>query len=140
MDSWDAFLRSRGAGLSILEISPGWNQHWKKVPGSSYRSVDYPEFDISREALPERFDVVIADQVLEHVLDVDSAVANIHEMVAPGGHALIATPFLFRVHGRPNDFRRWTEAGLRHLLVSNGFADEDLQTFSWGNKGSLERP
>jgi SAM-dependent methyltransferase len=134
MESWEAFLRKRAPIHKMLEISPGWNAHWKTMPVTSYHSVDFPDFDIGQETLPELFDVVIADQVLEHVRDVDAAVRNIREMVAPGGHALIATPFLFRVHGRPNDFRRWTEVGLRQLLVANGFAEDALETFSWGNK------
>jgi SAM-dependent methyltransferase len=134
IESWRNFFRRQDVIGDILEISPGWNGTWRSIPCKSYSSCDYPDFDIARETLPRQFDYVIADQVLEHVLDADAAMKNIYAMVKPGGYALIATPFLFRVHARPHDFRRWTEAGLRHLLQNGGFADQDIESFSWGNK------
>ena len=99
-----------------------------------YESVEYPVFDICRDVLPRHFDIVIADQVLEHVQKPAEAAANIRKMLRSGGHALIATPFLFRVHGRPNDFTRWTEDGLRQLLLGAGFDNAEIKTASWGNK------
>jgi len=134
IEAFEDFLRSRPGQTDVIEISPGWNNHWSKLPFRSYRSVDYPEFDICRQALPEQFDIVIADQVLEHVARPHEAVRNIKAMLRPGGTALIATPFLFRVHARPHDYSRWTPAGLRSLLIEGGFTDDAIQTESWGNK------
>lgn len=134
IESWERFFKESESPSDVLEISPGWNGYWESMPMRSYQSVAYPDFDIASDVLPDRFDVIIADQVLEHVREVDAAVGNIRQMLTPGGYSLIATPFLFRVHGRPHDFRRWTEEGLRSLLTSNGFKDENVRTFSWGNK------
>nr|WP_287096061.1 methyltransferase domain-containing protein [Mesorhizobium sp.] len=57
----------------------------------------------------------MADQVLEHVHRPLAAAQNIHAMTRPGGWAMVATPFLFRVHARPHDYKpldsRRTEAG-----------------------------
>lgn len=39
------------------------------------------------------FDLVIANHVLEHVADVASALAEISRVLAPGGHAILQTPF-----------------------------------------------
>ncbi|MBZ9857283.1 hypothetical protein LB566_26150 [Mesorhizobium sp. CA13] len=63
-----------------------------------------------------------------------TAAANIHAMTKPGGWAMVATPFLFRVHARPHDYNRWTPAGLRQLMIEGGFAEDDVQAFGWGNK------
>lgn len=132
IEAFAEFLAAR-PDASVLEISPGWNSCWKSRC-ANYRSVDYPEFDICEAPLRERFDIVIADQVLEHVREPARAARNIHAMVADDGHAMIATPFLFRVHARPHDYNRWTESGIRQLLVDAGFADERIETRSWGNK------
>ena len=137
IDSFHGFLQSRGAIGDVLEISPGWNQTWKRLPAASYTTVDYPGFDICRDVLPRRFDIVIADQVLEHVPGPVRAVHNVREMLEPGGHALIATPFLFRVHARPHDYHRWTEAGLRQLLLDGGFGENDVSVHSWGNRACV---
>lgn len=118
---------------SVLEISPGWNTYWKQRC-NNYRAVDYPDFDICRHSLAEQFDIVIADQILEHVLRPIEATRNIHGMVKPGGYAMIATPFLFRVHARPHDYNRWTAAGLKQLLVEAGFDEPEIEVDQWGNR------
>ena len=50
---------------------------------------------------PARYDVVICEQVLEHVLDPGAAAANLRGLCAPGGHVVVSTPFLIRVHELP---------------------------------------
>ncbi len=117
----------------VFEVSPGWNKYWKSRC-KNYKSADYPEFDICKQRMVDQFDIVIVDQVLEHVADPERAIRNIHAMIKPGGLALIATPFLFRVHARPHDFTRWTQEGLVEILARNGFEKDCIQADSWGNK------
>lgn len=101
---------------------------------TDYHSAEYPEFDICTDRLDDQFQIVIADQVLEHVRRPIEATRNIFAMTAPGGWAMVATPFLFRVHARPDDYRRWTPAGLKQLLVEGGFPAERVKVFAWGNR------
>lgn len=61
-----------------------------------------------------------------------AAAQNIHAMTRPGGWAMVATPFLFRVHARPHD--RWTPAGLKQVMVDGGFPKSEIEVFGWGNK------
>jgi len=131
--AFEQFLRDHAQVGAVLEISPDWNSSWSEFC-SSYSFVNYPEFDICKDVHPDKFDIVIADQVLEHVADPRAAIRNIHAMLKPGGYAMIATPFLFRVHARPHDYSRWTEAGLKALLEQNGFMPAHIYTSSWGNK------
>jgi len=128
--------------LEVLEISGG-NQWTREFAFKSYESTNYPGFDICAEAMPRQFDLVIADQVFEHLQWPYRAGRNVWSMLKPGGHLLIATPFLVRVHRAPIDCSRWTADGLRFLLQECGFADEDIQADSWGNRscvrGNLNR-
>ncbi|MBZ9962821.1 class I SAM-dependent methyltransferase [Mesorhizobium sp. BR1-1-2] len=117
----------------VIEISPGWNRYWKAMC-PNYRSVDFPDFDICKDRTDEQYSIVIADQVLEHVQRPQAAARNIHAMTREGGWAMVATPFLFRVHARPHDYNRWTPAGLKQLMVDGGFAEDNVQAFGWGNK------
>lgn len=134
IEAFSDFLEAEGRTRKrVLEVSPGWNTRWKDMC-ADYTSVDYPDYDICNEPLPDAFDVVIADQVLEHVRHPVSAVRNVHAMVRNGGWAMVATPFLFRVHARPHDYNRWTAEGLRQLLVDGGFAEADVSSDAWGNK------
>jgi SAM-dependent methyltransferase len=138
IEAFTSFLTQRSPMGRVLEISPGWNEMWKRLAGpENYTAVEYPDYDVSRDVLPAQYDVVIADQVLEHVARPLQAMRHIHAMVAPGGHALVAVPFLFRVHARPHDYYRWTAAGLRELLLEAGFHASEIHVDSWGNKACV---
>lgn len=128
-----ARLEEIGFGtFDALEIAPG--DYWHDLPFRSYRTVSFPEFDICRDVLPDRFDLVIADQVFEHVHKPWRAAQNVHTMLRPGGYFLILVPFLLKVHGYPEDCTRWTEQGVRWLLEDAGFALNDIRSGSWGNR------
>jgi len=129
-----AFVDKLGAeNLEALEISGG-NQWTRQFRFKSYEATAYPGFDICAESLPRQFDLIIADQVFEHLQWPYRAGRNVRRMLKPGGCFFIATPFLVRVHRAPIDCSRWTPDGLRYLLQECGFADEDIQTASWGNR------
>jgi SAM-dependent methyltransferase len=132
---WERFLFSLPiASLSSLEISPGTRTIWKDMGFGSYRAAQYPEFDITKERLSECFDIIIADQVFEHVRYPDRAARNVRAMLKPGGTFLIATPFLVKIHPTPHDYTRWTAEGLGALLEDCGFT-ADVRT--WGNRKAI---
>ncbi|MBA3539865.1 MAG: methyltransferase domain-containing protein, partial [Deltaproteobacteria bacterium] len=120
--------------LHGLEIS---GTNWKDFGLASYRTVAFPEFDICAEALPEQFDLILADQVWEHLLWPYKATRNVLAMLKPGGYFMVSVPFLIRLHGYPIDCSRWSELGLKHFLAECGFPLEAVQTGSWGNRGSI---
>ena len=122
--------------LSVLEISPGeGGQHspWKKLGFGHYESFDYPTFDICKDRLDREFDIIIADQVFEHLLWPYRAARNVHTMLKKGGKFINTTPFLVPVHNAPIDCSRWTEIGMKHFLAETGFELEHIITGSWGN-------
>lgn len=131
--AWTAFLAAR-PDANMLEISPGPNKAWSAF-GSSYAAVQFPEFDICREWTAERYDIIIADNVFEHLEKPYAAGRNVHQMLNPGGWFLIATPFLIRIHGHPHDFTRWTADGLRNFLAECGF--ENVTVSAWGNRACV---
>ncbi len=104
-------------------------------PWKSYRSLWFPEFDLCSSNPDETFDVVICEQVLEHVIDPWRAARTLRQLTRPGGHILVSTPFLIRVHGEPVDFWRFTQDGLRVLLESADL--EVVNVESWGNRACV---
>lgn len=122
--------------LRVLEISgSAWGG---KHAFKSYRSVGYPELDICAGTVDGVFDLVIAEQVWEHLLWPLRATRNVHAMLESGGHFLVTTPFLIKVHEEPADCTRWTETGLKHLLIEGGFDEESIATGSWGNRACVK--
>jgi SAM-dependent methyltransferase len=125
----ERYIRSMDcANLDVLEISGSGSQG--RFEFRSYRSVEYPEYDVCSGPLEvDRFDLIIAEQVFEHVLRPDQATASVYRMLRPGGVFVVSTPFLLKVHEVPVDLYRWTEHGMRQLLEGTGF--KVLATASW---------
>jgi SAM-dependent methyltransferase len=87
--------------LDALEISSG--VEWQKLGFRTFSEVKYPEFDIcfDTQGMTDHYDIIIADQVFEHLLYPYRAGKNIFSMLKPGGYFIITTPFLIRVHNCP---------------------------------------
>jgi len=122
------------AHLEAMEISPGGpNSPWRALGFKDYVGVDFPNFDICGERLDRQFDLIIADQVFEHLLWPYRAAKNVFAMLKPDGYFINTTPFLIKVHNVPVDCTRWTELGMKHLLAEAGFDLAQIQTGAWGN-------
>jgi SAM-dependent methyltransferase len=72
------------------------------------------------------FDTVLCTQVLEHVDNVEVAMAEIARVLRPGGHALVTVPFLYPTHEAPYDFQRFTHHGLAGLVDRAGLEVRSL--------------
>jgi hypothetical protein len=137
--AWEKFLSSQPISeFEALEISPGENSHWAHHGFKTYTAKQYPDFDICSMKLPQQFDLIIADNVFEHLQKPYTAAKNIFDMLKSGGIFLISTPFLIRVHGAPYDFNRWTEDGMHNLLEESGFQRDSIFLGSWGNRKAVK--
>ena len=68
-----------------------------------------------------RFTGVLCSEVLEHVRRPQIALTELRRVLRPGGVLLVTTLTAFPIHNFPNDYRRWTEAGLAVELEDAGF-------------------
>jgi SAM-dependent methyltransferase len=125
------------AGLTAVEISGDARagHRWK-----SFASLNYPAFDLCAPLSGHgQYDVVICEQVIEHVEDPSTAAANLHDLCRPGGHVIVSTPFLIRVHELPSygmkDYWRFTPRGLKTLLERAGLEVNPVQ--AWGNRSCI---
>ncbi|MGI8557190.1 MAG: class I SAM-dependent methyltransferase [Solirubrobacteraceae bacterium] len=123
--------------LSAAEISGA--DHAAK-PWKRFASLNYPDFDLCAPLTGRsQFDVVICEQVIEHVVDPWAAVENLRGLCTPGGHVIVSTPFLIRVHELPaygmRDYWRFTPRGLRTLLERAGLEVDEVG--SWGNRSCV---
>jgi hypothetical protein len=110
------------------------DKQWKR-----FDSLNYPEFDLCDPTPQGTWDVVICEQVLEHVIDPFGAAVNLRALCKPGGHVIVSTPFLIKVHELPlygmKDYWRFTPRGLRVLLEQAGLTVDTVGT--WGNRTSV---
>ena len=143
-DQWQRVVMNRKVDAHLRSLDPekreaveisGSAQSDK--PWKSFSSLNYPEFDLCAPLVDRgEHDVVICEQVLEHVTDPCSAARNLRRLCSPGGQAIVSTPFMIRVHELPayglRDYWRFTPRGLRHLLELGGF--KEIEVSSWGNR------
>jgi SAM-dependent methyltransferase len=61
-------------------------------------------------------DAVVAQAVLEHVLDPQQVVREIHRVLRPRGVVYAETPFMQQVHAGAYDFTRFSDSGQRWLF------------------------
>jgi SAM-dependent methyltransferase len=79
----------------------------------------------------ETFDCVIVQVVLEHVLDPQRCVSEIHRVLKSAALVYAETPFIQQVHMRQYDFTRYTHLGHRRLFRSF----EEIKSGATGGPG-----
>lgn len=70
------------------------------------------------------YDNVISLNTFEHIQDDTLAIAEAIRVLRIGGHFHFVVPFLFRVHGSPNDFHRHSALWWVSFLESLGLSSE----------------
>jgi SAM-dependent methyltransferase len=94
---------------------------------------DYPEHDLLDLSFDdEAFDLVVADQVLEHVEDPFRAISESLRVLRPGGVLIHTTCLLNPIH-EDRDFWRFTPSALAHLV--DGCVVHDVG--GWGNRAVM---
>ena len=88
---------------------------------------EFLNIDLQKKILIElKYDYIIIFNVLEHLLDPNLALRNLSKICKKNGKIIGSTPFLFRVHGAPKDYSRFTKDHLIELLKSSNFKDIEI--------------
>lgn len=138
-----ALVKSLGPGkLDAAEISGKFGEQFKF---KSYTSLRYPRYDICAGPIADdagkvmKFDLILANQVWEHLDRPYAATRNVYKMLRKGGYFWVAVPFVIPLHAAPVDCSRWSARGLGNLLVEGGFEESAVRTFQWGNRHAALR-
>ncbi len=88
---------------------------------------EYLNIDLQKKiSLEIKYDCIVIFNVLEHLLDPNLALRNLSTICKKNGMIIGSTPFLFRVHGAPKDYSRFTKDHLIELLKSNNFKNIEI--------------
>ena len=74
------------------------------------------------------FDVVISQEVFEHLPDPWAALAEVRRTLKPGGRLYLQVPFVIGYHSGPADYWRFTHEGLQRLIEGSGLEIDRLET------------
>ena len=79
------------------------------------------DFD-SKTTLPDNYcDIILSNQVLEHVESPAGYLQEAYRILKPGGSLIISTHGYWYYHPTPNDYWRWTSAGLQKTIKKENF-------------------
>ena len=129
---------SPGSGsLDVLDYGCADSPYRHLVPsGARYVRADLPgnpAADVEIGAggavpLPsESCDVVLSTQVLEHVADPARYLGEAFRLLRPGGSLVLTTHGIMYYHPDPEDYWRWTRAGLAKVVADQGFAVDEVR-------------
>jgi len=111
-------------GASVLEVGAGTKPSRALFSRANYVCTDIARYqgvdglcDVSN--MPYRdasFDLVICNNLLEHLSEPWKAADEMHRCLKHGGVCFSVVPFLFPLHDVPHDFFRFTEYALANLF------------------------
>jgi len=79
-----------------------------------------------------KYDIAISLNTFEHIYDLQQILSEVHRILNPQGCLLFTVPFVFRVHGCPNDYIRGTPSFWHNMLIENKFQDIAVEAINWG--------
>ena len=124
-----------GLHVSALSISHSEPLIQYLSPAATITPANYPEQNTLALTFPDnQFDLVVSDQVLEHVEgNPAQAVAEMLRVAKPGGLCVLTTCFINPVHGAPSDYWRFTVDGLELLVRTASPTSKICEKGQWGN-------
>ncbi|MBK5283735.1 MAG: class I SAM-dependent methyltransferase [Nitrospiraceae bacterium] len=129
----------------ILDFGGGARSHYLSALKSWMRDGVYESANISADMEPTylivpgadlpvatgTFDMVLSMNTLEHVYDLEGTLRELIRVLKPGGRVVLAVPFLFRVHGCPDDYNRPTASWWQKTLPRFGMHEMTITPLVW---------
>lgn len=85
------------------------------------KAAHHIDFDSKTDLPGECADIILSNQVLEHVDAPQGYLQEARRLLKPDGVMILSTHGYWFYHPTPNDYWRWTSAGLRKTMEAEGF-------------------
>jgi SAM-dependent methyltransferase len=124
-------------GSSVLDVGAGIAPFRELFAHTRYVTCDWEQSSYDEQvdirapatSIPVddgSFDAIVCTEVLEHVPEPGTVLAELHRIVRPGGVLLVTVPLVWFLHEEPHDYYRYTPHGLTFLLDGAGFDDLEI--------------
>lgn len=102
------------------------------MANSEITETTYPEVDMQKLPFPDNhFDIVISDQVIEHLENPQKAILESYRVLKKGGMAIHTTCLINHIHQPAPDYWRFTPKALSYL---SRYFSKIIQCEGWGNR------
>lgn len=97
------------------------------------KDIRYIELDLEKKNfIKKKFNNVLIFNVFEHVFNTGNALSEIKKIMYKNSTIYISTPFLYRYHGAPDDYLRFTKSYWSKILKKNGFKILESKNYGSG--------
>ena len=86
------------------------------------KTKNYIKFNLEKKNnIKKKFDNIIIFNVLEHIHNDLKAIQELKKILNKNGKLIISTPFIYRYHEAPEDYKRYTASYFERLLKEMNF-------------------
>lgn len=78
------------------------------------------------------YDTVLSMNTLEHIFDAKFVLLEFSRILKSEGELVMLVPFLYPIHGHPDDFFRPTPSWYQRALTELGFTSINVTALAWG--------
>ncbi len=136
----DVAVAGRVLDIGSKSDSGSYNRYLRRAADAAFTYTDLQPaegvvaLDVERPFPFEAgsFDHVLAFHLFEHVFHHERAPAEVFRILRPGGTAVISVPFMHEYHADPDDYFRFSHAGLRRAWTEAGFECERMEAIGEG--------
>lgn len=108
-------------------------KNYNSVFSNMFKYKDFVKIDIEKKIIhKKKYDFIIIFNVLEHISNLDYSIKNLYSLLKKNGKIIGSTPFLYRVHGAPKDYNRFTKQYLQKILKENNFKNIKIKELGIG--------
>ncbi len=139
-------LEKHNLSGKILDYGGGENSRYRSLICKWAHDYFYESVNINKEINPtyiidestqipvsdNQYEHVLSLNTLEHIYDIHFALKEIHRVLKPNGEIVLSVPFIFRVHGHPDDYLRGTASWWSKILNQTGFNYIEIEALNWG--------
>jgi len=95
--------------------------HYTNIVPNKKLNIFYSDLTKKLKISRNKYKNILAFNVLEHLPRYDLAFSETHRILKKGGCLIGSVPFLYQIHGAPNDYFRFTKDSLNYNLSNNKF-------------------
>lgn len=119
-------MPSDGVGLNVGAGHTKIDPRFRNLDIFEGPNIDYVGRAESIPLPDNSVDLIITQEVLEHVADPFKAITEISRVLKPGGSLYIQLPFIIGYHPGPTDYWRFTREGIIQLIELSGLQCKEV--------------
>jgi SAM-dependent methyltransferase len=106
--------------------------HYTNIVPNKKLNIFHTDLTKKLKISKNKYKNILVLNVLEHLPTYDLAFSEINRILKKGGYLIGSVPFLYQVHGAPNDYFRFTKDSLNYNLINNKFKNIKIIPLGYG--------